>query len=81
MFTPYADKGMLQVMSEDGPLKNGEMGQGVKYDLLWKKTGGGPVKKGKGPAEEPKTEFRFKGALDNLPLPKVSLPFIGNSDE
>ena len=36
MFTPYADEGMLQVMSEDGPLKNGQMGQGVKYDLLWK---------------------------------------------
>ena len=38
MFVPYTDNAMLQVMSEDGPLKNGEMGDGVQFDLLWKKT-------------------------------------------
>ena len=37
MFAPYEDKALLQVMSEDGPLKNGEWGPGMKFDLLWKK--------------------------------------------
>ena len=62
-------------MSEDGPLKNGEMGDGVQFDLLWKKT---EVADKGAPEQKQGTfgnEFRFKGGL-SLP----DLPF-GNKDE
>ena len=79
MFTPYADKTMLQVMSEDGPLKNGEMGNGVKFDVLWKKINMAQP----GTAEQSNGTFGMRSRFipENLELPEINLPLPFGKDE